>query len=164
MSDSIKERALVEAMERHKHRIYRLAYACLRRHADAEDILQEVFIKYYRCAPEFENAEHEKAWLLRVTTNACISLLRSPWRRLMSPIPDFMPAPAETGDSGWLISLVHRLPARHAAVIHLHYYEDLSVKEISSIQRIPEGTVKSRLARARSLLEDLIKKEESIHG
>ena len=164
MPDSIKERALLQAMERHRHRIYRLAYACLRRHADAEDILQEVFIKYYRSAPEFESDEHEKAWLLRVTTNTCISLLRSPWRRITGPIPESMPAPEPTDDGSWLISLVHRLPARYAAVIHLHYYEDLSVREISSILRVPEGTVKSRLSRARSLLEDMIKKEESIHG
>lgn len=164
MPDSDRERALVRAMETHKHRVYRLAYACLRRPADAEDILQEVFIRYYRSAPDFESAEHEKAWLLRVTANACISFLRSPWRRLTGPVPDTVPAPETDFEAGWLIPFIHRLPARYAAVLHLHYYEDLSVREISTILRIPEGTVKSRLARARSLLGDMIKKEESIDG
>lgn len=51
MPDSMKERALMEAMERHRHRVFRLAVSCLKRYADAEDILQEVFIRYYRFTP-----------------------------------------------------------------------------------------------------------------
>lgn len=162
MPDSMKERALMEAMERHKHRVFRLAVSCLKRHADAEDILQEVFIRYYRFAPEFEDAEHEKAWLIRVTVNACISLLRSPWRRLTGSIPESVPAPQPEGQ--WLIDLVHKLPPKHAMAIHLHYYEDYSVKEIAAILRVSEGTVKSRLARARKQLGYMIKKEEEKDG
>lgn len=163
MSDSMKERALTEAMVRHKHRVFRLAVSCLKNRADAEDILQEVFISYYRHAPEFESCEHEKAWLLRVTANACISLLRSPWRRFLSPIPETTPA-GEPAEGQWLIDLVHRLPPKHALVIHLHYYEDYSVKEIASILRISEGTVKSRLSRARKQLGELIEKEDCLNG
>lgn len=163
MSDSMKERALMEAMERHRERVFRLAVSCLKSRADAEDILQEVFLKYYRFAPEFADEEHEKAWLLRVTANACISLLRSPWRRFLQPIPESTPAP-EKQQGQWLIELVHRLPARYALVIHLHYYEDYSVQEIASILRIPAGTVKSRLARARRQLGEMIEKEEKNDG
>ena len=162
MPDSMKERALMEAMEKHRHRVFRLAASCLKRYQDAEDVLQEVFIKYYRFAPEFADAEHEKAWLLRVTVNTCISLLRSPWRRIVGPIPENTPAPEMEGQ--WLIDLVRRLPARYALPLHLHYYEDYSVKEIASILRISEGTVKSRLARARKRLGEMIKKEEELHG
>ena len=161
MSDSTQERALIKAMTRHKHRVFRLAVSCLKNRADAEDILQEVFIRYYSSAPEFADEEHEKAWLLRVTSNACISLLRSPWRRFLNPIPASAPGHAE---GQRLIELVHRLPPKHALVIHLHYYEDYSVKEIASILRISEGTVKSRLARARKQLGELIEKEEYLHG
>ena len=162
MADPVKERALTEAMLRHKDRVFRLAVSCLKRYADAEDVLQEVFIKYYRSAPAFEGEEHEKAWLIRVTVNACISLLRSPWRRLVSPLPDNLPASAPEGQR--LIDLVRRLPAKYSIPLHLHYYEDYSVKEIASILRISEGTVKSRLARARKQLGILIEKEEYLHG
>jgi len=166
MSESMKERALMEAIGRHQDRVFRLAVACLKSRADAEDVMQEVFLKYYRFAPEFADPEHEKAWLLRVTANACISFLRSPWQRFLHPIPESTPAPEgpDVCEGQWLIDLVHRLPARYAAVIHLHYYEDYSVREIASILHISEGTVKSRLARARRQLGDLIKKEEEFNG
>lgn len=162
MADPAKERALTEAMLRHKDRVFRLAVSCLKRYADAEDVLQEVFIKYYRSAPDFADEEHEKAWLIRVTVNTCISLLRSPWRRLVSPLPDNLPSPEPEGQ--WLIDLVRRLPAKFAIPLHLHYYEGCSVKEIASLLRISEGTVKSRLARARKQLGILIEKEEYLHG
>jgi len=162
LSDSEKERALILAMKKHKHRLFRLAVSCLKQPADAEDILQEVFLRYYRSAPEFADEEHEKAWLLRVTANACISLLRSPWRRFLNPIPESAPAPEPEGQQ--LLELVHRLPPKHALVIHLHYYEEYSVREIASILRISEGTVKSRLSRARKQLGELIEKEEYPHG
>lgn len=158
MADSMKERALMEAMARHKMRIFRLAVSCLKRYADAEDALQEVFIKYYHSAPEFADEEHEKAWLIRVAVNTCISMLRSPWRRLAGPIPDTLPAPEAEGQ--WLIDLVRSLPPKYSIPIHLHYYEDYSVREIASILRISEGTVKSRLSRARKRLGDMIKEEE----
>ena len=162
MRNSVRERALAEAMARHKDRVFRLAVSCLHRHADAEDILQEVFIRYYRSAPEFENEEHEKAWLIRVTVNACISFLRSPWRRLTGPLPESVPAPE--AERQWVIELVHKLPTRQAAVIHLHYYEDYSVREIASVLRISEGTVKSRLARGRAKLAEMIEEEEYSDG
>ena len=162
MQDLLKERALSEAMARHKDRVFRLAVSCLHRHADAEDILQEVFIRYYRSAPEFENEEHEKAWLIRVTVNACISLLRSPWRRVVGPLSESTPAPE--AERQWVIELVRRLPTRQAAVIHLHYYEDYSVREIASILHISEGTVKSRLSRARRRIGEMIEEEEYSDG
>ena len=141
MPDSEKERALIKAMEKYKHRLFRLAVSCLKRQADAE---------------------HEKAWLIRVTVNSCISLMRSPWRKIIFPIPETIPAPEP--ESRRLIRLVRRLPSKYAIALHLHYYEDYSVKEIASILRISEGTVKSRLSRARKQLGDLIKKEEYLHG
>ena len=149
-------------MLRHKDRVFRLAVSCLKRYADAEDVLQEVFIKYYRSAPDFADEEHEKAWLIRVTVNTCISLLRSPWRRMAAPLHENIPVPEPEGQ--WLIDLVRRIPVRYAVPLHLHYYEDYSVKEIAAILRISEGTVKSRLARARKQLGTLIEKEEELHG
>ncbi|MBQ2955328.1 MAG: RNA polymerase sigma factor [Clostridia bacterium] len=162
MSDSMKERALMEAIERHKHRVFRVAVSCLKRRQDAEDALQEVFIKFYRFAPEFRDDEHEKAWILRVTVNTCISMLRSPWRRLFAPLPENVPSPGT--ESQWMIDLVRSLPAKYSIPLHLHYYEDYSVREIASILNLSEGTVKSRLSRARKRLGELIEKEETLDG
>ena len=162
MPESMKERALMEAMARHQDRVFRLAASCLRSRADAEDVLQEVFLKYYRFAPEFADGEHEKAWLLKVTVNTCVSVLRSPWRRVIGPVPESTPAPER--EEHWLIELVRRLPTKYSIPLHLYYYEELSVKEIAETLRIPTGTVQSRLARARKQLGEMIKKEEKEDG
>lgn len=166
MQDTVRERALTSAMEKYKDSLFRLAISCLKRRADAEDALQEVFISYYRHAPEFESEEHEKAWLVRVTVNRCISMLRSPWCRLARPLPDA--AAVQEAEEEWVIVLVRRLPAKYAAVIHLHYYEDMPVRQIAETLNVAPGTVQSRLARGRERLKKMIenekKKEESIHA
>ena len=156
------EQEVNRAVEQYSDMILRLCTVSLKNLQDAEDVLQEVFIKYYRSAPDFADGEHEKAWLIRVTVNTCISLLRSPWRRMAGPLPENIPVPEPEGQ--WLIDLVRRLPARYSIPLHLHYYEDYSVKEIASILRISEGTVKSRLARARKQLGELVEKEEYLDG
>lgn len=158
MNCRVREEQLREAMSRHRERVFRLAVSCLKNRQDAEDALQEVFIKYYRFAPEFADGEHEKAWLLRVTINTCRSTLRSPWRRMMDRLSDSLTAPPARDDR--LIELVHRLNTRQAAVIHLYYYEDYPVRDIARMMRISEGTVKSRLSRAREQLRAMLEEEE----
>ena len=71
-----------ELIARQGPSVYRLAFARLRRRADAEDVYQEVFLRYVEKGPVFEGPDHERAWFLRVTLNACNSLWRAPWRRL----------------------------------------------------------------------------------
>ncbi len=158
MNRRLREEQLQEAMSRHRERVFRLAVSCLKNRQDAEDALQEVFLKYYRFAPEFADGEHEKAWLLRVTLNTCRSILRSPWRRMMSCLSDSLTAP-QVRDDG-LIELVHRLNARQAAVVHLYYYEEYPVRDIARMMHISEGTVKSRLSRAREQLRAMLEEEE----
>lgn len=84
---------LVESMvHRHENRLYRTALAILANKADAEDIVHEVFIKYMQKDPAFESAEHEQAWLMRVTINLCRSRLRSGWWRKTVPLIESYPA------------------------------------------------------------------------
>ena len=75
-----------ELIARQGPSVYRLAFARLRRRADAEDVYQEVFLRYVEKGPVFEGPDHERAWFLRVTLNACNSLWRAPWRRLAAPL------------------------------------------------------------------------------
>ena len=77
-----------EAVARYGSAVYRLAYAMTRSRSDADDVFQEVFLRYHRSSPDFESAAHEKAWLLRVTVNRSRSLLASPWRTRSVPLED----------------------------------------------------------------------------
>ena len=101
--------------------VYRLAAAQLHSRHDADDVLQEVFLRYLRKQPTFDSEEHRKAWLLRVTVNCCRKVQLSPWRLRTEPLSDLLPAP-EAEDPG-LLELLEALPAKYRSVLHLFYYE-----------------------------------------
>ena len=86
---------------RHENRLYRIALAITNSISDAEDIVQEAFLRSYEKAPKFKSAEHEKAWLIRVTVNLCNSRLRSPWRNKTEPLLHSYPATEPTSMSWW---------------------------------------------------------------
>lgn len=139
--------------------VYRLAYARTGSRADAEDVMQEVFLRLVRAAPVFDSEEHAKAWLLRVASNCAADLFRLPWRRREEPLEGDLSAPEEPGP-GSVTEAVLSLPARYRIPIHLYYYEDYSVAEIAKIIGKSEGTVKSRLFRARNLLRKRLKEDD----
>ena len=145
-----------EAMKRYSSMVYRLAYARTRNHADAEDIYQEVFLKLARADISFENQDHVKAWLLRVTVNCSVNLFRSAWRRHVQPV-EVLPERASAWDGDERYEALNRaldsLPARYRAVIHLYYYEEMSVDEISAVLNTKPATIRSRLARGRERLK-----------
>lgn len=138
--------------------LLRTASAILGDAQEAEDVVQETFIKYLEKQPVFEGHEHAKAWLLRVTINSCRSRLRSPWRRLRAPLLETYPAPEPQQRVAAEAVLV--LPPRERAVVHLHYYEGYKTAEIAALTGEPEGTVRSRLSRARVRLKDMLKEDE----
>ena len=116
--------------------------------------MQDAFVKYLEKAPEFESPEHEKAWLIRVTVNGCKSRLRSPWHRRRTALSEGLPAPAP--EERTVLEAVLALPPRDRAAVHLYYYEGYSTPEISAMTGQSEGTVRSRLARARQKLRNLL--------
>lgn len=138
--------------------VYRLAFAQLRNKADAEDVFQEVFLRYVRNSPVFENKEHEKAWFLRVTMNCCKDLWRSPARRRSVPLSEDLPF--ETRDEWGLHQELLKLPKKYRAVLHLHYWEDMSTAEIASVLNCKPAAVRQRLCRARAKLKDILDKED----
>ena len=147
---------VMDAMKRYSSMVYRLAYARMRNHADAEDIYQEVFLKLARADISFENQEHVRAWLLQVTVNCSVNLFRSAWRRHVQPV-EALPERASplTNDECYesLNRALDILPARYRAVIHLYYYEEMSVDEISAVLNTKPATIRSRLARGRERLK-----------
>lgn len=140
--------------------VYRLAYARTGSRADAEDVMQETFLRLVKTKPDFTDKTHARAWLLRVAANCANDLFRLPWRKREECLDEGTPAPAEP-EAGGVAEAVLALPAKYRIPIHLYYYEGFSVAEIAKIMGKSEGTVKSRLFRARTLLRDQLEEESN---
>lgn len=138
--------------------VYRLALVRTRNSSDAEDITQDVFLRCFRSAPTFLSKEHQKAWLIKVTINCSNSLLSSAFRKHTVAL-DALGEPStedELPDST-VYDAVMRLPDKLRTAVHLFYYENYSVKEISEIMRSSESAVKTWLFRSRSALKKELK-------
>ena len=146
---------LEEAMGRYETTVFRLAYSYTRSRSDAQDICQEVFLRYYCRRPLFASEEHRRAWLLRVTVNRCKNHLSSWWVRRTVPLDDRIPMPEP--EVRELDEALRRLPERDRLVIHLFYYEGCSTREIAKLTRTTEGAVRTRLTRARQQLGRFLK-------
>ena len=139
--------------------ILRLSYTYLKNTSDAQDICQSVFVKLLTQPQEFESAEHERAYILRMAANACKDLLKSPWHKRTCGLEACGDLPAPQAEEGSVLSAVNELPAHYRSVIYLYYYEGYSVKEIAEILRIKETTVQTRLMRARNALREIVKED-----
>lgn len=146
---------LEQVMELYGPMVFRLAYSYTRSRHDAEDLYQEVFLRYFRSRPRFEGEEHRRAWLLRVTVNRCKSHLTSAWVRRTVPLEDRIPMPEP--EYAELDEALRRLPEKDRLVIHLFYYEGCTTKEIAGFTGWSEGAVRTRLSRARDRLGDILK-------
>lgn len=146
-----------EKIKKYSNMVYRVAYSILKNETDAEDIFQETFIKFYKNIEQMKNEEHEKAWLIRVTINNCNMLLRKKKIRKEDEITEEIPDTHEEKED--ILEVVNKLPAKYRLVIYLYYYEGYKISEISKILNDSEGTIKSRLSRAREYLEKMIKEE-----
>lgn len=137
--------------------VRRICLLHLKNHADTEDIFQTVFLKYALNSGEFSSAEHEKAWLIRVTINACRDLLRSFHHSKTVPLEllaeEAAPPRPENGE---VLEAVLSLPRKYKDVIYLHYYEGYTAVEIAKMLSKNENTVYSLLKRARGLLKDTL--------
>ena len=147
----------VDAVSRYGSMVYRLAYAQTRSRCDADDIFQEVFLRYHRAAPDFASQAHEKAWLLRVTVNRCKSLLASPWRKRSIPLEDVYACPGPEASA--VAEALAALPPGDRTLLHLYYYEGYRTEEIARLLGRNGATVRSQLTRARQKLGRLLKEE-----
>lgn len=130
--------------------VYRLAFAQMCARSDADDVFQEVFLRYTRKNPAFETEDHRKAWLLRVTVNCCRRAQGALWKKRTECLDETLPF-RDADDSGFF-ALLGLLPEKYRAVVHLFYYEGYSAEEIGKLLSRNPATVRSQLARGRTLL------------
>ena len=141
---------LEELVTKHENTLFRAALAILGDAQEAEDAVQETFLRYLEKRPELRDGDHEKAWLLKVTANRCKSVLRMRKRHPAVELLDVYPAPDRSCRE--LMEAILSLPANQRAAVHLHYYEGYTSEEIGVILGQRPGTVRSHLSRARDAL------------
>lgn len=149
---------LAECYETYKNTVYRSAFAYLKNSADAEDIVQETFLKRFRYKKSFVSAESEKAWLLRVAINGCKDLLKSAHRRLSAPLEEAGQL-CTTPEEHAVMEVVMALPEKYRIPVHLYYFEGYAVGEIGKILGVSETAVRTRLYRARNMLKESLGEE-----
>lgn len=142
--------------------LFAASYAICGNAEDARDAVQDTFIRYYTSKKEFKDEQHIRAWLLRVAVNRAKDMNRSFWRRNKygEYIEELKNTPVfENEEESDLFDAVMKLPEKYRMVIHLFYYEDMEIKEISKVLGISEANVKIRLSRGRKMLKDRLKEE-----
>jgi len=147
-----------EVMNTYGNMLFRICLLTLGNATDAEDAVQDTLMKYLQKAPVFENAAHEKAWLITVATNCCRDMLRFRSRHPIVEMEEIYECAKETSDSGILDALM-TLPDKFRTVLILHYVEQYSVEEIAGIIGKTASAVKMRLHKGRGLLREAYRKE-----
>lgn len=140
--------------------VYRLAFARTGTRHDADDVFQEVFLRYVKKKPIFVDEEHRKAWLIRVTINCSNNFWSSLWNKKTQELNDEISF--ETKESINLYSELQQLPPKYREVIHLFYYENMSLEEISLALNRKNSTVRTQLTRARAMLKNFMKEEDYV--
>ena len=152
---------IVRIVETYSDMLLRIALNRVKSLPAAEDIVQSVFERLMRRRPIFESREHEKAWLIRTAVNLCLSDLRTQSRHGDLPLDENIAG--EFGDDSYeVLDAVQNLPVQDRYAVYLYYYEGYGVKEIGHLLKEPEGTISSRLSRARKKLKALL--EGGNHG
>ena len=149
------ENYIKEIIEKYADMVYRIALTRCGTVENAEDIFQDVFVKFSEKMPIFENSEHEKAWFIRVTINLTKNMKNNNWnKKIVYLDEDIIFENKEEND---VFTIVNELPKNYKTVIYLLYYEGYKVKEIASLMKINENTIKTWLSRAREMLKDKLK-------
>ena len=153
-----REELILKVIEKYSNTVYRLAISRTKSIHDAEDIMQNVFIKFMNCNISFESDEHIKAWLIKVTINFSKNLLTSAWFKKTTALDEDIVETIKKESE--VYRYVLDLPTKYRTVIHLFYYEDMTTANIAEVLNIKESTVRSQLHRARNMLKEKMKGDE----
>lgn len=135
--------------------VYRVALNGCKNKYDAEDVVQETFIRLLKYRKSFESDEHVRNWLIRVAINECNSLWNTSWRKRVTLTDEQKEELIfDNNEQSELYELVMQLTPKYRQVIYLYYYEEFSVKEVADILKISETAVQTRLQRARQRLRE----------
>lgn len=140
--------------------VYRLAYSMVRVKSEADDLFQEVFLRYFKKQRYFSSEEHRKAWLIRVTVNCVKKFWSSAWVQKVQDFPEDLPFQ----DIHYLEldEALKKLSVSYRTVIHLFYFEDMSIEQIGCTLSRKPSTVRTQLTRARVQLRELLKEEYGV--
>ena len=159
----IHEKTIETVVQKYAKMVYKLAYARTGSKSDADDIFQEAFLRYIRYGKGFENDEHEKAWLIRVTINCCNDLYRN--RSIRKEEVLFAESMIMNDSDQEVKDLLLALPEKYRTVLHLHYFEDMRISDIAELLELSDSAVKMQLSRARTMLKENIERgEENVQG
>lgn len=140
----------------HADAVYRVCYGFMKNSADAEDAVQEAFLKFLRTDQSFESESHERAWLIVTASNICKNLLKSWTRQKREDVEnteELLPACNDREEISPVLEAVLSLPEKYKTVIYLYYYEEYSCREIASFMGKKESSIRSLLKRGRAVLE-----------
>lgn len=152
MYQELKNATFVDEMiQKYVNMIVKIAYQYVHNQPDAEDIMQDVFIKLIECRKQFENEEHIKAWLIRVTTNLSINYIKSSWYKKRLPFEENNYS--FTYQQKTILEELFQIPYKYRIVLYLYYYENYTLQEIAVILNKSINTVASQLRRAREKLK-----------
>lgn len=155
------EQEVNRAIEKYADMIRRICLIHLQNSADTEDIFQTVFLKYVLRSVPFESEEHEKAWLIRVTINACRDLRRSFFKSRTVSLEDLIEMPAPMLQSNReVLEAVLSLPKKYKDVVYLHYYEGYTAAEIGEILGKNVNTIYTLMTRSKKLLKEKLEGDE----
>lgn len=140
---------------RHVKTVWNVCITLLRRPADAEDAVQETFVRLLRSNPEFESEEHEKAWLIRTAQNVCKNDLARARRRDV-PLENAADAAHSAPEIDETLAALRTLPEQYRIALYLHYYEGYSAVDLAGLLRRPASSIRSDLRRGRERLRALL--------
>jgi len=147
------ENEIYQAIEQYSDMIRRLCMIHLNNYLDTQDIFQTVFLKYALSSVVFENQQHEKAWFIRVTINACKDLLKNFFRTHVISIDEVSKQLFElSSDNIDILEAVRSLPPKYKNVVYLHYYEGYTAPEIANILHKNVNTIYTYLTRSKKVL------------
>lgn len=170
-------KAFEELVDMYKDKIFHLGYRMLGHSSEAEDIVQETFLRVYSNLNRYDEAQKFSTWIYRIATNLCIDRLRKrkPSYSLDAEMPDgegadwysMLPADQETPEEEFILSETQRhirkaidtLPSKYKSVVVLRYLHDMSLQEISEVLKMPVTTVKTRVHRGREFLRKKLEPE-----
>ena len=154
------EEEVSRAIDTYADLVRRLCLVRLKSREDTEDIFQTVFLKYLQHTKPFESAEHEKAWFIQVTLNACRDLLRFWARRPTVPLEELTAQAVPESEDRGVLEAVLSLPQKYRDPVYLHYYEGYSAPEIGALLGRNTNTVYTLLNRARAMLREKLGGDE----
>ena len=144
-----------EVIQEYSAMVYRISLTHVKTKTDADDVFQEVFMRYFRKDRTFRSEEHRRAWLIRVTINCSKKLLSSAWRKRTVQLDDVYSF--EMPEENSLYRSLLELPEKYRSVLHLYYFEDMSVEQVGQTLNIKPATVRMQMTRGRTMMKEKLK-------